>query len=114
MTTHSPLFILSHDAKLGSRTTINSAVAYQFGETATTGIDWYNTSDPKPDYYKYLPSYQDTDKLANPTAAQMSADKDKYLQIDWDRLYEANALNKAAGYHRSLYIVNSTVEATKN
>ena len=113
LTTHSPLFILSHDAKLGSRTTINSAVAYQFGETATTGIDWYNTSDPKPDYYKYLPSYQDTDKLANPTAAQMSADKDKYLQIDWDRLYEANALNKAAGYQRSLYIVNSTVEATK-
>jgi hypothetical protein len=52
--THSPLFILIHDAKLNSKTILNTAISYQFGETSTTGIDWFNAADPKT---RLLPLY---------------------------------------------------------
>jgi hypothetical protein len=58
--THQPLIILSHDYKIDSKTTLNSAISYQFGETAQTGLDWFNNADPRPDYYKNLPSYYES------------------------------------------------------
>lgn len=113
LTSHMPLFILSHDARLNSRTILNSAVSYQFGETANSGIDWYNAADPRPDYYRYMPSYLDSAEATAEATERIKADPDKYLQINWDHLYEANTLNKKGGYGRSVYIVNENVEASK-
>lgn len=113
LNSHMPLFILSHDAKLNSRTILTSAVSYQFGETSTTGIDWFNGADPKPDYYRYMPSYADSPSVAKELTDRMKANPDEFLQIKWDDLYEANRLNRLSGNGKSTYIVNSTVEGTK-
>jgi hypothetical protein len=110
---HQPLFILSHDARLNSKTILNSAISYQFGEAATSGIDWYNAADPRPDYYRYMPSYMDSvNKNAN-TGEIIRSNPDKYLQIDWDRMYQTNYMNRLSGNPRSLYIVNENVENTR-
>lgn len=113
LNTHTPMLMLTHDAKLNSKTILNTAIGYQFGETSTTGIDWYNAADPRPDYYRYMPSFYDNDSMTNAIANIMKADKNKYLQIDWDRFYEANRLNVKSGNGRSLYIVNENVETIK-
>ncbi len=113
LTSHQPLFILSHDAKLNSRTILNTAVSYQFGETANSGIDWFNAPDPRPDYYRYMPSYLDSADLTAQAEDRIKSDPEAYMQINWDRMYEANRLNKMAGYGRSVYIVNENVEATR-
>lgn len=110
---HMPLFLLSHDAKLSTKTILNTAVSYQFGETSNTGIDWYNAADPRPDYYRYMPSYQDSVGLTNELREIIKANPDSFLQVDWNGMYEANVLNKKAGYNRSVYIVNENVEATR-
>lgn len=110
---HTPMVILSHDAKLNTKTILNSAVSYQTGETSTSGIDWYNAADPRPDYYRYMPSYQDSVGLTNELSEIIKANPDKFLQVNWDGMYEANLLNKKAGYKRSVYIVNENVEAVK-
>lgn len=110
--THQPLFILSHDAKLDSKTTLNTAISYQFGSTAQSGIDWYNNADPRPDYYRYLPSYQESPVIRQQVADDLRNNPEK-LQIDWDHLYEANRNNIIGGYRRSVYIVNENIEAIK-
>lgn len=112
LNSHMPMVVLSHDAKLNAKTILNTAVSYQMGETYTTGIDWYNAADPRPDYYRYMPSYQDSAALTSELAQIIKANPNM-LQVDWDGMYEANMLNKKAGYRRSLYIVNENVEASK-
>lgn len=111
--THSPLFILSHDARLNSKTILNTAISYQFGETSTTGIDWFNAADPKPDYYRYLPSYADSPSVTKELSDRIKSNPDEYLQINWDNLYQANILNRKAGIGKSSYILNSVAEASK-
>ena len=111
--THSPLFILSHDAKLNSKTILNTAISYQFGETSTTGIDWFNAADPKPDYYRYMPSYADSPSVEKEIADRIKTNPEEYLQIKWDNLYQANRMNKLAGIGKSSYILNSVVESSK-
>jgi hypothetical protein len=110
--THAPLFILSHKAELSDRTSVSSAISFQTGETAQTGIDWQNAADPRPDYYRYLPSYRDSLSDQIETAEMLRANPDM-LQMQWDRMYEANRNNGAAGYNNSVYILNETVEASK-
>lgn len=109
---HVPMFLLAHDAKLNSKTILNTSLSYQFGETSTTGIDWYNSADPRPDYYRYMPSYQSSPELTNELSQYIKSNPN-YLQVDWDGMYEANILNKKAGNGRSLYIVNDNVEKTQ-
>jgi hypothetical protein len=113
LNSHMPLIVLSHDAKLNSRTILTSAVSYQFGETSTTGIDWFNGADPRPDYYRYLPSFVDSPSVAKELTDRIKANPDQFLQTKWDDFYEANRLNRMAGIGRSTYIVNSTVEGTR-
>ena len=30
---------------------------YRFGKNGYTALDWYDAADPRPDYYRNLPSY---------------------------------------------------------
>lgn len=107
-----PLFLLTHDAKLNSKTQLTTAVSYQFGETSTSGIDYFNSPNPAADYYNKMPSYLDSADAQAQAVADIKANPD-YLQVNWDAFYEANLLNKKAGYARSVYIVNENVEKSK-
>lgn len=113
LTTHAPLFAFTHDARLSENTQITSAIAYQAGETATTTLDWYNSADPRPDYYRYMPSFQEADSTTQLLNNLVRSNPDKYLQVDWDGLYEANYLNKKAGSGRASYILGADVEKTR-
>lgn len=112
LNSHMPMFLLSHDAKIGKKSNLTTAISYQFGETSTTGIDWYNAADPRPDYYRYMPSYQEDAGITKQLSDYIKANPN-YLQVNWDGMYEANLLNKKAGYHRAVYIVNENVETSK-
>lgn len=91
---HKPVFILSHYFKPDERTRWNTSVLYTFGRDGYTALNWYDAPDPRPDYYRYLPSYyEDTNPgiatdLANAWASDASTS-----QIDWDQLYFANGKN---------------------
>jgi hypothetical protein len=116
--THQPYFILNHEFRLNNNTTWNTAAGYSFGERATTALDWYNSADPRPDYYRYLPSYNLDpawqEQLRNTITANPNL-----LQIDWAKLYESNRANRnnvVAGDtipgSRSNYIVQDRVTNT--
>lgn len=85
---HQPLFILTHEAQLGQKTNLLTSVSYQFGKYGSTALDWYNAQDPRPDYYKNLPSY--IKDPAQKALANDYYDNDWNRQIDWNRMYEIN------------------------
>ncbi len=89
--TNQPMFVLRHDWKINERANWSTAVSYQFGIDGTTGLDWFDAPDPRPDYYRYLPSFlrQDDDEVANDRARELRLDPSR-RQINWDQLYNVN------------------------
>jgi hypothetical protein len=122
--THQPYIILTHDFRISNKSSLVTAIGYSFGERATTALDWNNSADPRPDYYRYLPSYQ-----LDPTLRQRVADdfatNPSTSQINWDKLYLTNYgsfetikdVNGVAGNNvsgkRSRYIVEERTIDTK-
>ncbi len=77
-------------------TTINTGAAARWSHYSSSALSWYNAADPRPDYYRYLPSnfYDD----GNPTEqsdyyANLWRNDVQWRQIDWANLYQTNYLN---------------------
>lgn len=116
-TMNQPLMILNHFWKPTNKTQITSTASYLFGKTSTSALNWYNASDPRPDYYRYLPSYFPIDP-SNPTdpgegyylpaiSQQMTENwqnNTSVNQINWDRLYQVNYLSNLTG-EQAHYII---------
>lgn len=90
MHSHLPTFLLSHDWKISEKSKLSTAVGYQFGQNGSTTINWYNAPDPRPDYYRNLPSYI-TDSTLQAQARDNYESNPDLLQLDWDRFYSVNA-----------------------
>jgi len=123
-----PVFILNYQFTPSVNTKWNTAIAYQFGKNKNSGIDWYNAADPRPDYYRYLPSYQTLNGNtigAESLTEKIKADPETTLQLDWDRMYNSNYVNTETIYdvngeegntvtgHRSLYVLSDDVDDVK-
>jgi len=118
-----PIGILTHDWKISDKTTLVTAASVTYGNRSVTGLDWYNAADPRPDYYRYLPSYQLDPYYAEQVKQELMSEVNK-RQINWDALYNTNynsfdvvhnafgiTGNDAAG-KRSHYIVENRIVNT--
>lgn len=84
-----PTFILNDEYRFNNRTTISTSISSTWGKRSTSALDWYNAPDPRPDYYRYLPSYQLGDALQQQVLQAMQNDINK-RQVNWQGLYEVN------------------------
>ncbi|MCS6935082.1 MAG: TonB-dependent receptor [Chitinophagales bacterium] len=87
--THMPVIILTHEAQPSNKTNIETSLGFTFGKRTITGIDWNNAPDPRPDYYRYLPSFIG-DTLLRALAEKEWRENENVRQINWQKLYEAN------------------------
>lgn len=120
----SPILILSHEYKTEDDISFNTSFSYSAGEKSVTGFDWYKAPDPRPDYYRYLPSFQKDTTLALQTTSLYTNNPD-LLQVNWHRLYDVNrnsyaTINDVNGIsgnnlfiNRSKYILEDRVEQSK-
>ena len=72
--------------------TLNTGVAVRKSFYSSSALNWYNAADPRPDYYRYLPSYFDDDDTKALYTEKWRTD-DTFRQIDWAGLYQTNYLN---------------------
>lgn len=93
-----PIGILTHDWKISDKTTLVTAASFSFGKRSLSGLDWYNAADPRPDYYRYLPSYQLDPTYAAQMWDEMKNDVNK-RQINWDALYNTNYASYESVYN---------------
>lgn len=89
--------------KMGTK--LNTGIGFRSNRYSSSALNWYQTADPRPDYYRYLPSYYLPD--ADPGTPLFDAQQEVYdfvtdwwsgdkahRQIDWNRLYQTNLLNR--------------------
>ncbi len=86
---HQPIAMLRHDIDLGTKTKIMTTVGFQTGKYGNTRLDWYLAPDPRPDYYRKLPSFQLTDDARLAVTDFFSSDENN-RQLNWDNMYKVN------------------------
>ncbi|HEX6334608.1 MAG TPA: Plug domain-containing protein, partial [Flavisolibacter sp.] len=92
---HQPVIILTHDFRLSNNTSLVTGAGFSFGDRSVTALDWYNAPDPRPDYYRYLPSYTAKwasvpDSVQGARVAELMRNDINLRQINWQRLYDVN------------------------
>lgn len=128
-TNFQPTFILNYEYKPSERNRLNISGAYQFGKESNSFIDWYNGMDPRPDYYRNLPSYYLNAVPSDPGTAALVRNEilsdPNALQINWDHLYNVNYSNTETIHNvdgiagndvtgrRSVYVLSDHVQDVK-
>ncbi|NNK81190.1 MAG: Plug domain-containing protein, partial [Flavobacteriales bacterium] len=92
---HKPIIMAWHDYKLDPETSIKTTAYTQFGEYYQTRLDWVDANDPRPDYYRKLPSYLEfiNEPDGIPALEDAWQNDPSFYQLDWDGFYNANYKN---------------------
>lgn len=107
---HHPMLLLSHEFNLHEKIKQVSSLIINSGEKYTTALDWYNAADPRPDYYRYLPSFFADSLIAQNVLSQIQFNPTQ-LQINWDKLYWIN--QNSTSDKRARYLLEDRVEQSK-
>ena len=106
--THEPIALVKWSFKPSDKFEGSLTALYRFGKNGYTALDWYDAQDPRPDYYRNLPSYyygtidgqyvEDLNRN-NPDKYLAALNQWRYADmysnlthIDWDRLYNVNRM----------------------
>jgi hypothetical protein len=84
-----PVALFSHEYRFNNQSFLQTAIAFSKGFKNTTGLNWFHAPDPRPDYYRYLPSYQ-SDPIIKDWVAQSQKEDPNQRQINWDQLFDIN------------------------
>lgn len=99
-----PTATLNYKANYNDKLYWNSAVGATVGKTQFGGLEWYNAPDPRPDYYRYLPSFFKNDNTQYNELTTAIKNDPPLLQVNWDKLYQVNLSQKDG---RALYALGS-------
>ena len=94
--TFDPTFLLNWIWKPKEGTQLTTGAAFRVVQYSTSALNWYNARDPRPDYYRYLPSYFADDQQAYDLYTDLWRNDESFRQINWDAMYQANYLNNIA------------------
>ena len=101
--TNEPIAFVKYDYTPSDEFNASATAMFRFGKNGYTALDWYDAQDPRPDYYRNLPSYfmdanSDMNRnnplkwgWANEVWTHAS-DFPELTHIDWDRIYNMNRL----------------------
>ncbi len=109
--TNEPIAFVKWNFTPSSQFEASLTALYRFGRNGYTALDWYDAQDPRPDYYRNLPSYfmdSNTDMNRNNPMKwgwanevwTHAKDYPELTHINWDRLYSVNIMQNG----RSKYI----------
>ena len=54
---HEPIVMLNYYYDISENTRLTAATSFRFGKNGYSALTWKEGADPRPDYYRYLPSY---------------------------------------------------------
>ena len=92
--TFDPTTIINWLWKPNSGTSLNTAAAVRWINYNKSDINWSgNAANPKPDYYRNLPSYFKENQEAFDLYTDLWQNSEEMRQINWEEMYQANYLN---------------------
>lgn len=92
---HKPYIVLTDYLTIDDKSKLTTSVYAVFGRTSNTNLNWYDAADPRPDYYKKLPSYY-TSRAEYDEADAVAynwQNNTSTSQLNWDQMYFANGKN---------------------
>ena len=91
--------------KMGTK--LNTGLAFRSSNYSSSALNWYQAADPRPDYYRNLPSYfaPDVDQTLYPDVYEAKLEQQQFVkdwwsgdqahrQINWGSIYQTNLLNR--------------------
>ncbi|MFI1744956.1 carboxypeptidase-like regulatory domain-containing protein [Thalassobellus sediminis] len=122
-----PIMMLNHYWNINSKASLNTNIGYQFGKfgnsrlaygganlvTTNDGQDTFESggTNPSPSYYQKLPSYFERN-FPNDLGFAYQAQQE-FLnngQLNWQQLYEANAINTSLGRNATYMLYEDRVD----
>ncbi|NLA24325.1 MAG: TonB-dependent receptor plug domain-containing protein, partial [Bacteroidales bacterium] len=91
---HQPNLMLTHYWNIDENKDLSTSILYMFGKNSLTSLNWYDSADPRPDYYRYLPSFYtiQNEEYSEHLFFEWQENED-FRQLDWDGFYDANRKN---------------------
>lgn len=100
---HTPWLMLNHYFDVTPDFHIQTSAAYSFGKGSSTALNWYDATkpfdtpleghDPRPDYYRYLPSFYQDDELMFDKYTNLWREDETFRQLNWDLMHQYNMKN---------------------
>lgn len=91
---HQPIGMIRHDWTISEQTKLTTSMSVQGGTNGSSTLDWFDAADPRPDYYRKLPSAIDDSNeigLENKLRVeQLLRDNQALRQVRWDEMFEIN------------------------
>ncbi len=110
-----PTVLVNYDWNINNHSSLKIGAAFHYSMYSNSALSFYNAPDPRPDYYRNLPSFQYTnltvngpEDVDNPFYNEVNTglydqlrnewinNNTDVTQINWNALYKANYLNNAA------------------
>ena len=90
---HEPIVMLNYKFDITDRSQLDIATSLRFGKNGYSALTWQAGPDPRPDYYRYLPSYNELN--GDLPAAAEQYDLWRYnigniRHFDWAKMYQTN------------------------
>ena len=129
---HEPIAMLNYNWQISENTSLSVATSVRFGFNGYSALTWYKGEDPRPDYYRVMPSYYgdrlerrmmlnkfaEANDMTQPfTDVDLETDRMKYVEfaknwdgyIDFDGLMQDNMMgevnNQYGDGHRAVYMI---------
>ncbi|MFD1164463.1 carboxypeptidase-like regulatory domain-containing protein [Sphingobacterium daejeonense] len=93
---YDPTAVISHRWKIDEKTSLTSGGMFHYGRYSNSALNWYNAMDPRPDYYRYLPSNFLTfssnveDRTKDLYTNAWKQNIPTVTQLNWDEMYRQN------------------------
>lgn len=90
---HEPIVMLNYKFDITDRSQLDIATSLRFGKNGYSALTWQAGPDPRPDYYRYLPSYNVLNGNFKAAAEQYEFwrnNTDNIRHFDWEEMYQTN------------------------
>ncbi|MEL7222896.1 MAG: TonB-dependent receptor, partial [Bacteroidota bacterium] len=88
---HQPIVMLRNDWNITDKLQLTTTIGHQTGFTGNSALDWYDAPDPRPTYYRKLPSFFEGAQAQ--AVADLWATDPSVSQVNWDQIYQINYNN---------------------
>jgi hypothetical protein len=106
---HEPIIMANYTFNISDRDKLNMATSFRFGKNGYSSLTWYAGQDPRPDYYRYLPSYYNGTTQGAWLQEAWTSNSNNIRHIDWDQLYYVNRTQQGSSVYgngtRSINII---------
>ncbi|MBR5138182.1 MAG: TonB-dependent receptor [Alistipes sp.] len=101
-----PFLAATLSMPVGGATQMTLSVGGDYGVRRYSTLGWYDAMTPRPDNYRYMPSYFSSESVAEAVAEQWRECDERYTQIDWAEMYNQNRMSA----NGAVYAMDDRVE----